>query len=320
MDTLDRDKLIAATKTDIELFSILSMDSPDDHLKAWVTILVAVYKIYEASAAKSSDNKPAAQHEIYLGTIYKLPCMIDLLSVLQLVPEEYQCFVGESRQKRAGIGHGSWLDDWSIDAIVYLSCPLTSDTVIYGWGVGDDLKTVLDDFNKQTHSMSFLDYFKHNTYQSDSKFEDWNEYWSFTFLPTTRTVIFPWNITGDHWIAVQISMINKKNWQYTIHDSSDGGMQGSYWESMVKKIPWLETLICHASVFESPEGEPIVRRGVSPQQNGDCDCGVFAVRNVIHLLEGKEPLKEDIDGGALRLDYAKLVLQHLRKERVDDSR
>jgi hypothetical protein len=48
--------------------------------------------------------------------------------------------------------------------------------------------------------------------------DEWNRGQAFTFPSTAKTIAFPWNYTGIHWIVVKLD-IDLTSWKYPLHNS-----------------------------------------------------------------------------------------------------
>ena len=308
----DKDEMLAAAERDKQGLRNLATTSNDELLQSWSSTLVEIFQIYQDQAASVPGKKPAPHYGIEFGNFKGTSCTATLLNVLQLLPEAYQEHVRVADQERAEANNKSWLSDYIMDVVVRLSCPLTSETIVFGRGIGTGFDESLDIHYKQKYSMLRLEYLIKQAQGSNSNLDEWNQGQAFTFPSTAKIIVFPWNYTGAHWIVVKLD-IDLTSWKYTLYNSYNQGAKGPIWNSIVQQMPHLEKLICFASGFPRPLKESTFYVGDSPQQVNHYDCGIIAISNALTLLEGGEPTSaSETDTNTLRWKYANLVLKYLQ--------
>lgn len=229
----DREEMMAAAEGDKLRLRNVASTSEDESLRNWSSIFAKTFQIYQDQAASTPKKKPAPSHGIDFGSFKDTSCTATLLDVIQLLPEAYQAQVRAADGERAGTPYKSWLKDHIVDAVIRLSSPLASDSVIFGRGIGTGFSKALDGYYEQTKGMPYLEYVFQQAKGGKWTPEERNPGKVFTFPSTTKIIVFLWNYTEAHWVLVKLE-IDEIRWKYYLYNSDgqrEKGQHGIVWYS-----------------------------------------------------------------------------------------
>ena len=230
---------------------------------------------------------------------------INLLMVLALLPEKYQCMIRIGDEHRSPSGDGenlSWLHEQTMDVLAGLSMDPVPNSMLFGRGLASMIRDDVDEGWRSFTGRSWL--------------EDQIHLWSnnelepdlYRFPPETDKIIFFFNPTEIHWTVVEVDLADDV-WTYTLFDSLCLGEKGATWKACEEQFPLLEQLICRASGFAEPTSREIVL-APSAQQENAYDCGPIAIYNAVERCDGRAPATE-IDANDLRLGCLEMILEAL---------
>jgi hypothetical protein len=210
---LASESIKGATKEDMRAKTAIAMlklqnfttNSKDGLLRQWSRVLFDIFDQYQRQAANNAPQNVALQHGIDFGD-YKGPCVATLLQVLQLLPEAYQKHVLAADDEREQQIHKSWLCEHIIDVVIRLSCSLYSRDTLFGRKLCAGLSEGLDAFYRTYHSMRFLEYQIQQAKRGSADPNTWNLGGVYTFPLTTKTIVFYYNYTEAHFVAVKLNI------------------------------------------------------------------------------------------------------------------
>lgn len=104
-----------------------------------------------------------------------------------------------------------------------------------------------------------------------------------------KFLVFPFNPTGNHWIAVEMRPSRKTSkGKITIFETmhNEDGLDSAFVNTI---LPLLARLICERPGLQWADSDWIVRHQPSTQQLDGCDCGPLTVRNCVWLMASLQP-------------------------------
>ena len=250
---------------------------------------------------KYAEEKNPTSYRIDFG----MGSPINLLTVLALLPEEYQSLIYIEDKHRSPSGNEenmSWLHEETMELLVKLSMDPCPGPISFGQGLASMIRDDVDEGWRRITGRSWLEDQLH-LWSTDELEPD-----LYRFPPQTEKIVFFFNPTEIHWTVVEVNL-DDDVWTYTLYNSLFQGERGATWSACQVQFPLLEQLICRASGFMEPKSRTIVN-GSSFQQENTYDCGPIAVCNAIQLLHERSP-KRELDPEKLRLKYLMLILKAL---------
>lgn len=126
--------------------------------------------------------------------------------------------------------------------------------------------------------------------------------------PDTHTLVFPFNLTEDHWCVAKATCHEGKR-LLTVYNS----MPGHGADLIETWLPAVLDCVIDANPIahwtESWWGSVRVVQGRSLRQLNGHSCGIYAIFNALALAQQQEPSLEQIDAQSLRVEYARALVK-----------
>lgn len=305
--------------------------SENERYFAGIAATVAKYYVHEA---RKTNHQPV-QHGIKFGQRRGWPIVATLEQFYSLIPQRWQHLVDDRNvhsdkgsEPAVLIGNESWIDENLMNAILhlrYLEEEERESGMVWGMNIGSSINIHLNQMWKTAHGLPWLKYMvnelraKAGEFQNEAierfRAENGDVAKTYTLPRDTRGVVYFWNFSGVHWLAIMIEMDTTGEYPW-VHWICDSLRKTFDWDKIADASADIEELIQDLSGFRPPRDsfDPyyyMKATSSSIQQNSN-DCGAFSTWNTLYMLKNCLAPPTDVSAVEIRKEFMQNILEALQ--------